>query len=149
MSEYFDPECLSTVLHCHWQDSLTEYVYDATLAGLYPSVACTAYGVKVTCDGYNQKLPALIECLLERLRDFRVDEQRFVRLLRHYKYVLLTKSKPRFLVLKEAYERTLRNFQKDQPFQRAVFDINVLLCEQLWTHEQLLHALTGTNKKKE
>ncbi len=47
----------------------------------------------------------------------------------------------RFKVLKEAYERGLRNFRMEQPHQHAVYYNNLLLSERAWEKDELLEAL--------
>src|SRR5262245_38284791 len=50
----------------------------------------------------------------------------------------------RLIVLKDAYERGLRNRSKEQPNERALADAGVLLSQRQWTPEQLLHELPRT-----
>jgi secreted Zn-dependent insulinase-like peptidase len=44
----------------------------------------------------------------------------------------------RFDVLKELYIRLLRNIKKEQPYTHAIYNTNIILCENQWTIEQIL-----------
>jgi hypothetical protein len=57
-------------------DSLTEFSYDAELAGLEYSFASHTQGLWVTLSGYNDKLPVLAHHVLERIKDIKVDPER-------------------------------------------------------------------------
>ena len=68
---------LRVLLH-YWelQESLTEYVYDAYLAGLNGNFMSTNDGLSLTCGGYNQKLPEFVEYLLKHAKNYKIDPQR-------------------------------------------------------------------------
>lgn len=53
-------------------DALTEYTYDASLAGLNYSIDNGKYGLTVSLHGYNEKLHVLLEKLIERMTDLQV-----------------------------------------------------------------------------
>jgi insulysin len=57
-------------------DSLTEFSYDADLAGLHYSFSSHNLGLWVTLSGYNDKLPVLAHHVLEKIKDIAVDPER-------------------------------------------------------------------------
>jgi insulysin len=57
-------------------DSLTEFVYDAELAGLNYTFTSNSLGTLVTVEGYNDKLPVLARYLLERIRGLNIRPER-------------------------------------------------------------------------
>ena len=59
------------------RDSLTEYSYDAELAGLSYTFDSQADGILLTVDGYNDKLAVLAKVVFEKIRSLQVDPQRF------------------------------------------------------------------------
>lgn len=58
-------------------DALTEYAYDADLAGLAYIVSNTAEGLSVSLGGYNDKLVMLLPAVLNKLKHLEVREDRF------------------------------------------------------------------------
>ena len=56
-------------------DSLSEFSYDADLAGL--SYSCISHkGISVTLQGYNDKMSVLVQHVLEKVRNLEVLEDR-------------------------------------------------------------------------
>jgi len=105
-----------------FKDELNEYVYAAELAGLGYSLSNTKAGVTLSLKGYHSKQGVLLDKIMEKLTSFSVDPQRF-------------------LVLKEAYSRGLKNFQAEQPHQHAVYYNSVVLSERVWHKEELMGVL--------
>ncbi|XP_054162620.1 nardilysin-like [Oppia nitens] len=56
---------------------LSEEVYDATLAGLYYSIRQTTVGLVVTVAGFNDKLSLLLDTILDKMINFKVDNRVF------------------------------------------------------------------------
>jgi len=104
------------------KDELNEYVYAAELAGLGYSLSNTKSGITLSVKGYNDKQHVLLDKLLTKLTSFSVDENRFN-------------------ILKEAYQRGLKNFKAEQPHQHAVYYNSVLLSERVWHKEELVEEL--------
>jgi insulysin len=59
------------------RDSLSEYSYDADLAGLRYTFDSQADAILLTIEGYNDKLAVLAKVVLERIRTLKVDPERF------------------------------------------------------------------------
>ena len=104
------------------KDSLTEYSYAAELAGLKYNINPSNYGMNVSLSGFSDKMNVLLETVFERIASFRVDPQRFN-------------------VLKESYQRSLANFEAEQPYKHAVYYTTLLISEKGWTKQQLLDAI--------
>ena len=76
---YFDPVHLNmTNLFIELlRDALTEFAYNAELAGLKYHVNSSNYGVNVSFAGFNDKMNVLVETIFEKMASFKVDKQRF------------------------------------------------------------------------
>jgi len=59
------------------KDSLNEYSYDADLAGLSYSFEQQGDGILLNADGYNDKLAVLLEVVVKRMKELKVDKKRF------------------------------------------------------------------------
>lgn len=57
-------------------DSLTEFAYDADLAGLSYNFGAHSLGMYVTLSGYNDKLHVLAKDVLERAKALKVNPER-------------------------------------------------------------------------
>ena len=58
-------------------DELTEFSYDAEIAGLYKVMYNTATGFRICLDGYSHKLPVLLERLLTKIAQPVLEESVF------------------------------------------------------------------------
>lgn len=57
-------------------DALSEITYDASLAGLNYSVGGQMTGLYIAFGGYNDKLPVLVNTVIEKLKTFTIDPAR-------------------------------------------------------------------------
>jgi secreted Zn-dependent insulinase-like peptidase len=103
-------------------DQLTEFSYDADLAGLSYSLYKHVRGFAVRVSGYDDKQTVLVE--------------RIVAALRHPKI-----ADDRFEITKENMIRGLHNARKDSPYRLAIGEMHQLLTEPSWSEEQLLAAI--------
>jgi insulysin len=55
---------------------LTEYAYNAELAGLNYVVTASDRGLQIHLSGYNDKLPVLARRVVEHLRDLAIKSER-------------------------------------------------------------------------
>uniref|UniRef100_A0A1L8DTM9 Insulin-degrading enzyme n=2 Tax=Nyssomyia neivai TaxID=330878 RepID=A0A1L8DTM9_9DIPT len=120
---YSDPHnCnLTHLFVMHFRDYLTEYLYNAELAGLRLSVGNTLNEISISVSGFSEKQKLFLQDVLNALYNFEVDPKRFE-------------------IFKEKYTRTLKNFEAEQPYQHAVYYLGVLLTEFAWTKKELLDA---------
>ncbi|TWU76783.1 Insulinase (Peptidase M16) [Metarhizium rileyi] len=58
-------------------DALEEYSYDAELAGLKYTASLDMRGIFLKLNGYNEKLPVILEKVVATMRDLVIDEERF------------------------------------------------------------------------
>lgn len=108
------------------KDALTEYSYDAELAGLGYNIESQADGIGLSVDGYNDKLPVLCRYILEEIAKFKVDGKRFD-------------------IIKDQVRRGYQNFQLEAPYQHANYYTTYLLNERMWTAEEKLDELELTS----
>ncbi|GAA5970032.1 hypothetical protein JCM11641_000241 [Rhodosporidiobolus odoratus] len=104
------------------RDSLQEYAYDAELAGISYTFDQAGDGILLTADGYNDKLGVLIEMVVKRMMEYKVDEKRFA------------------LVL-DQMRRRYTNFRLEAPYQHVGTDGGHLLQARSSTVEQRLAVL--------
>ncbi|BGP54049.1 hypothetical protein JCM8202_003048 [Rhodotorula sphaerocarpa] len=104
------------------RDSLQEYAYDAELAGMSFSFDLQADGVLLSLDGYNDKLSILANVIATRMRDYKVDEQRF-------------------RLIHDQLKRSYQNFRLEQPYSHVGFDGAYLTQAVAHTVDEKLAAL--------
>jgi len=110
--------CVKTRLFAELvKDALSEYAYDAELAGLGFSLDTSADAMTLSFDGYNDKLYVLAKVVMERMRDLQVDPKRFE-------------------LVREMLARAYRNFKLEAPYSLAGFWMTDVTQEQFWTPEQ-------------
>ena len=80
-------------------DSLNIFAYDADIAGLSYKLLSVSTGFQIILGGYNQKLNILAKKVIEALKNYDVDIEKFN-------------------IYKEKMLRNLRNFEKEQPYSR-------------------------------
>ena len=84
-------------------DALTEYTYDAAIAGLGCSLDFTPKAARLTFSGYNDKLPAFVDSIASAIVSHRPDDEE--KLARY----------------KDQLRRELSTFYRQQPYQHAAF----------------------------
>jgi insulysin len=107
-------------------DQLTEFSYDADLAGLSYSLYKHIRGFTVRVSGYDDKQAVLVERIVAALRN-------------------PTFADDRFEIAKENSIRGLNNARKDSPYRLAIGEVHLLLTEPSWSEEQLLDAIAEVN----
>ncbi|GAA6026838.1 hypothetical protein JCM8097_005898 [Rhodosporidiobolus ruineniae] len=105
------------------RDSLQEEAYDAELAGLSYTFDQSGDCIILSVDGYDDKMPLLVEKIARRMREYRVDEKRFE-------------------IIREQLRRAYTNFRLEQPYQHAGFDGSHLFQALSYTFEDKLVALS-------
>ncbi|KAK2763223.1 Insulinase (Peptidase M16) [Arachnomyces sp. PD_36] len=105
-------------LYCHLvKDALMEYSYDAEIAGLDYNLSADSFGLDIQVDGYNDKMPVLLEKVLVSMRDLEVKPDRFN-------------------IIKEQLARAYRNAEYQQPFYQVSESTRNLTIERSWINDQ-------------
>lgn len=105
-----------------FKDALTEFLYDAKLAGLSFELFNTNYGMNLEFFGYNHKMDVFAERIFEKLTQFEVCPKRFE-------------------ILKEKYGRMLKNYQTRPLYSLTSYYHNLLTSEMSWSYQDLMGAL--------
>ncbi|PSN57801.1 Insulin-degrading enzyme [Blattella germanica] len=142
---YLDPvSCNMTYMFVQlFKDALNEYAYAAELAGMRWELTNTKYGMILGIGGYNSKQHVLLDKIMEKLTNFKIDAKRF-EILKENLGIGGYNSKQH--VLLDKIMEKLTNFKIDaKRFEilkenHAVYYLAVLLAEQAWTKEELLAA---------
>ncbi|KAJ8522379.1 hypothetical protein ONZ45_g1033 [Pleurotus djamor] len=110
-------------------DSLTEFSYDAELAGLTYSCVSHTGGLYIALTGYNDKMSVLVHHVLEKVKTLVVDPERFA-------------------VMKAEAKRRWENFFLEQSYQLSEYNARYLLTKQQWTHREKLAELPSTTTEE-
>ncbi|EST05004.1 Peptidase M16, N-terminal [Kalmanozyma brasiliensis GHG001] len=103
-------------------DSLVEYSYDASLAGLSYMLDSQDQSLALSLGGYNDKIPVLARSIVEKLATFQVDPRRFE-------------------LVKDRVMRSYQNFAIEEPYRHATYYTTYLLQEKMWTPPEKLREL--------
>ncbi|KAG2190397.1 hypothetical protein INT46_004590 [Mucor plumbeus] len=115
--------CVKTRLYTDLlKDSLNEYAYDAEVAGLCYNIENQLEGMLLAMGGYNDKLPVLLEKVIQKMRDFQVNPERFK-------------------LLKDQLRRSYKNFSLEPPYQHALYYLSYLTQDKMWTNAEKLAEL--------
>ncbi|KDR81747.1 hypothetical protein GALMADRAFT_58881 [Galerina marginata CBS 339.88] len=107
-------------------DSLTEFSYDADLAGLSYSFSPHSSGMFVSMNGYNDKMSVLVRHVLEKIKGLVVNPQRLA-------------------VIKEEARREWENFFLGQSYSLSDYYGRYLMAERQWTVEEKLSELPSVS----
>jgi len=103
------------------KDRLNEVLYDAGLAGLSADIYNHARGISLRLTGYNERLPLLLDAIVDAARQPPTSEARFAR-------------------IKQSLAEELHNAAKEKPYTQAYSTLYRSLLPQ-WTEEEQLEAL--------
>ncbi|CAF1425013.1 unnamed protein product [Adineta steineri] len=106
------------------EDSLTEIVYPAQLGGLQYELYDFDYGMQLTVYGFNHKIKQLLETIVDRMINIKVNPQRFE-------------------IIKEKFKRSLENARRDDPYEMADYGVTYLTAEHQWSIDELLSCIDG------
>ena len=107
-------------------DSLSEYAYDAMLAGLNYDLDITSRGLQITFSGYDDKLKVFVQRILSELKNFQPSVSTFSR-------------------FKDIMSRELGAFKTQQPYQHASYFASLISETLLFSNEEMKAALLRTN----
>ncbi|KAF2721146.1 LuxS/MPP-like metallohydrolase [Polychaeton citri CBS 116435] len=103
-------------------DVLSNYSYDAELAGLDYSFMVHSTGLDLTVAGYNDKMPVLLEKVLLSMRDLEIRDDRFE-------------------IIKDRRMRSFKNFEFTEPFRQIHTYARWLISDRHWMMQELLEVL--------
>lgn len=104
-------------------DALTEFSYDAELAGLTYDFSATPLGLFVSLGGYNDKMNLLTRHVLEKAKGLVVDGERLA-------------------VMKEQTKRDWENIFLGPTYKMSDYYGIYLLSEKQWTYEEKLAEIS-------
>jgi insulysin len=107
-------------------DSLEAYAYDAEIAGLDYRVSGHSAGIDLEVSGYNDKLPVLLEKVLDRIRNLEIQDDRFY-------------------IIKERMQRDLRNWGFSMPYSQVIEYARLLLSEKGFTNDEISEGVSRVN----
>lgn len=103
-------------------DSLSEFSYPASLAGLDYRLYNHSRGFTVRISGYDDKQEQLLTKILAQLKNSEFDEKRFMQ-------------------IKDDTMRSLKNSRQNPPYRQVYSEIVTLLLTQSWQDEEKIAAL--------
>ncbi|KAG1283773.1 hypothetical protein G6F66_010823 [Rhizopus arrhizus] len=103
-------------------DSLTEYSYNAELAGLNYYLTQETEGIMLYVGGFSHKLSLLLEKVISRMKDICIEQDRFD-------------------MIKDELTREYENFFLEAPYQHATYYLSLALSNREWTCEDLMGQL--------
>ncbi|ETW00084.1 hypothetical protein H310_07510 [Aphanomyces invadans] len=109
------------------KDQLTEFTYDAELAGMRYSLSFTTTAVELYGGGYSDKLPVLFDLILKQIVQFDVDNETFGR-------------------LQDKTKRSYDNFERDDPYKHALYFSSCLLEDTKWTVTEKAAAIAHVTR---
>ena len=104
------------------EDALSEYAYDAEIAGLNYEVSSHSQGLTIKVAGYNDKLSVLLEKVLLMMRDLHVKDERFN-------------------VIHERVARGSRNWYWGPPYRQSPHYSRWMIQQWGWINDQYLDEL--------
>ncbi|ORX55207.1 hypothetical protein DM01DRAFT_1335502 [Hesseltinella vesiculosa] len=104
------------------KDSLNEYAYDAEVAGLSYNIENQLEGMLLAIGGYNDKLSVLLDKVVRKMRDIKIDPGRFK-------------------LLKDQLRRSYTNFSLEPPYQHALYYLSYFTQDRMWTNDEKLKEL--------
>lgn len=103
-------------------DQLTEFSYPAKLAGIDHAIVANPRGYDISLFGYSSRQGLLMNKIMEAIRISKFTEERFA-------------------LIKENLLRSLRNQNKDLPYQVLARQVQVLQSDPAWSNAELIAAL--------
>ena len=103
-------------------DSLNEYSYDASIAGLGYNVDQQGRGLNVAIGGYNDKMHVLLEKVLVSMRDLEFTQERFD-------------------IIKDRLDRAYKNVEFQDPFRMISSYSQGLIMNVVWQPDEMLAEL--------
>lgn len=104
------------------EDALNEYAYNAEIAGLHYQLDSHGSGMDINLEGYNDKMPILLDKILTSMRDLSVKQDRFG-------------------IIMERLLRAYRNWDYQQPYHQIRQVVGHISVEKGWSPKEILAEL--------
>jgi insulysin len=104
------------------EDHLKEKLYGAILGGIDWRIGITTSGLRIYINGFHHKQDIFLENLLNEMFKFKID-------LRHFEDTY------------DAYLADLKGFEGSRPQHIAIYILELIFNEQMWSNEELIAAM--------
>ncbi|GAA5835179.1 hypothetical protein JCM3766R1_006893 [Sporobolomyces carnicolor] len=105
------------------EESLAKYTYDASLAGLSFAVGSEPNGFTLMISGYTEKMSVLLEVVLDRMLDFKVEDKLFD-------------------LVHDRLTRAYGNVKMNNPSSIADSHLRQITRQTWWSYDERLEALS-------
>lgn len=104
------------------EDHLKEKLFAAELAGLEWRLAITTAGIRIFIEGFSHKQDIFLETILKEMFRYKIDLKRFEETY-------------------DSYLTDLKSMSSEKPQQMAIYFLELLLIEHMWSNEELIAAM--------
>ena len=108
-----------------FEDSLSEYSYDAALGGLNYAIEFTSRGLQITFSGYSDKLDIFAAKILKELKNYRPSSETFYR-------------------FKDILARDALAWKSQQPYQHAGYFAGLYSETLQFSNKEMIDAISRT-----
>ena len=117
------------------RDDLSEFVYDASIAGCNYRVTCVPLGFRLSLSGYSEKLPHLLEVVTSRMltliEEMKQGPEKHPRLA------------DKFEKARENLLRQTKNFRMESPYETCSYISRMLVEDNVWHVDQYVAEMEG------
>lgn len=103
-------------------DSLSEYSYNAEVAGLTYYLSQESKGINLHIGGYSDKLPLLLSKVIDKMKNLQIQQDRFD-------------------IFKDELTRGYENFFLEAPYQHSAYYMSDVLGENAWNCDDFLSEI--------
>jgi len=116
-------------------DDLNSFVYDGSIAGCSSTVGCLPSGFSISCSGYSEKLPQLLDVVTSRILSI-IEELKEGPELRPGLYRKFKKAQENLL-------RETNNFRLDSPYETGNYNTRMMIESNVWHVDTYIAELDG------
>jgi insulysin len=115
------------------RDDLSEYVYDASIAGCSYRVTCVPLGFRVSLSGYSEKLPHLVEVVTSRMLSL-IDEMK-------QGPDAQSRLAQKFEKARQSLLRQTKNFRMESPYETCSYISRMTVEDRFWHVNQYVEEM--------
>ena len=127
--DIFDKTAMTLMAALIGEQLTTTILYDAVIAGVSTEIATAEKSLIISLAGYQQKMPQLLNLILNKIRYFDIDSDTFAR-------------------VKDDYRKKLQNMAKQMPFLQTFPYLKITLFDDAALPNQRLVALDQIDEKR-